>query len=213
MMNVSQALPNADHLFEEAFAASDPVPPLLRLMKEHPNFFAIEALVMFYFQAVEKYPANAPTLAFALANLEKSPDAPTFKQDKFFDLVGDALASLHFKFLDDEEEYGPHNSHLLESLLSGLSLKHGFGITPEMCAAIDRGLKVSRRSTNSETFVVGTCIQLLLHGVTITTKRVGCYRRRPGEVAEMLKAQRKAGIVKDPRAIQVLEVKHGLTMK
>ena len=38
-------------------------------------------------------------------------------------------------------------------------------------------------------------------------------RSRPGDVAQMLRAQRKAGTVKDPHAIQGLEVMHGFTMK
>ncbi len=209
MLYTSEAFPNADHLFEQAFAALDPVPPLLCLMQEHPTCSAIRSLVIVYFEAVEKDPASAATLASTLASLAKTSSPPTFKGGKFYDLVGDALAGLHFKFLDDEDkpqDYGPHNPHLLESLLSGLSLKHGFRITPDMSWAIDYGLKVSRRSKNPENFVVGTCIQLLLHGVTITTEMVGRYRKRPKKVAKMLRAQRKAGIVKDPHAIQVLEV-------
>jgi hypothetical protein len=35
----SEAFPNADHLFSEAFAALNPVPPLLRLMNEAPGFY------------------------------------------------------------------------------------------------------------------------------------------------------------------------------
>ena len=209
MLYASEAFPNADQLFEQAFATLDPVPPLLRLLQEHPTCSAIRSLVIVYFEAVEKDPASAPTLASALASLAKSSSAPTFKGGNFHDLVSDALAGLHFKFLDDEDkpqDYGPQNPHLLESLLSGLSLKHGFSITPDMSWAIDRGLKVSRCSKNPEVFVVGTCIQLLLHGVTITTEMVGRYRKRPEEVAKMLRAQKKAEIVKDPRAIQVLEV-------
>ena len=96
-----------------------------------------------------KDPASAPTLASALASLAKSSSAPTFKGGEFFDLVNDALAGLHFKFLDDEDkpqDYGPHNPHLLESLLSGLSLKHGFSITHDVSWAIVHGLsRVVRR--------------------------------------------------------------------
>jgi len=48
-----------------------------------------------------------------------------FERGKFYDLVSDALAGLHFKFLDDKDKpqnYGSYNPHLLESLLSGSSL-------------------------------------------------------------------------------------------
>jgi hypothetical protein len=55
----------------------DPFSPLLRLMNEALQFHGYRSpSVPFYFEAVRKDPATAPTLAFALASITKSPDAP-----------------------------------------------------------------------------------------------------------------------------------------
>jgi hypothetical protein len=54
--------------------------------------------------------------------------------------------------------------------------------------------------------VVGTCIQLLLHGSEIVTEKVGSYRKTAQQVASKLKAQKAMGTVKDPHAIELLEV-------
>jgi len=111
--------------------------------------------VVVYFEAVEiEDPESAPTLASALTSVARSSSAPTFKRDTFYDLVSDALAPLDDE--DKPQDYSRHNPHLLDSLLSGLSLKHGFRITSDMSWSIVHGLKVSaasRWSKNLEVFV------------------------------------------------------------
>ena len=104
--------------------------------------------------------------------------------------------------------YGPTNEYLLDCLLSGLSLKLGLTVTTEMYSTIVDGLKAPTRCRRrcSEVMVVGSCIQLLLSGPAITTKFAGPYKKRPREIADKLKAQKRRGIVKDPHAIQVLDV-------
>ena len=68
-----------------------------------------------------------------------------------------------------------------------------------MYGYIDEGLETPRGSEKSEVLVVGTCIQLLLHGS-------GTDQEEQLEVAKKLKTQKKSKTVKDPRALELLEV-------
>jgi hypothetical protein len=52
----------------------------------------------------------------------------------------------------------------------------------------------------------GTCLQLLLHGSEIVTEFAGSYRKEAKVDANKLKVHQVGGIVKDPYAIQILEV-------
>jgi hypothetical protein len=47
----------------------------------------------------------------------------------------------------------------------------------------------------------------MFHGFQLTTDLAGTYYSKPGKVAEKLKAHKKAGTPRDPRAIEVLEVR------
>ena len=205
-----EAFPDAESIFHQAFAAVDPAPRLLQVLNEHPTYPAARDLVMFYFDAVAKDPSRAQPLASALITIGRSPDAPTYGRETLYVLFAKELARTHFKYYDEDDihkEYGPTNEYLLDCLLSGLSLKLGLTVTTEMYSTIVDGLKAPRwRRCCSEVMVVGSCIQLLLSGPAITTKSAGPYKKSPKEVAEELKAQKKRGIVKDPHAIQVLDV-------
>ena len=82
-----------------------------------------------------------------------------------------------------------------------------------MYATIEKNLDPSPgrndtlNSINPEVLVVGACIQLLLGGSMIPTERAGSRYRRSAElVAKNLKDRKATSIVKDPHAIQVLEV-------
>ena len=46
-----EAFPNAEHIFKQAFAAQDPAPHLLHILKEHPTYPAIYDLVFHYTEA------------------------------------------------------------------------------------------------------------------------------------------------------------------
>ena len=205
-----EAFPNAEHIFKQAFAAQDPAPLLLHILKEHPTYPAIYDLVFHYTEAVNNDPYCGHTLASALARIIHSPDAPSFGQATLFELLSRELAGTHFKsYYDDTstaEVYGPKNPYLLDSLLSGFSFKYNLTSSPEMHGAIEDGLEARCGSKESELLVVGTCIQLLLHGYMLTTESAGSYRRQPEKVARKLKAQKTAETVKDPHAIEVLEV-------
>ena len=212
MASDEEAFPNSIRRFQRAFTAHNPVPPLLLILKKHPIYLAITDLINCYVEAVRSNPYRAKTLASALATMIHSPDAPSFKEDNcreqtLTELLNFQLAYTHFReVFDMAQEYGPENLYLLHSLLSGFSLKYNLTSTSNMFSSIKSGLQATCGSKESEVLVVGTCIQLLIHGFTLTTDWAGSYRRDPGEVAEELKAHRTAETVKDPRAIEVLEV-------
>jgi len=206
-----ESFPNAESIFHQAFAAVDPAPRLLQILNEHPTYAAARDLIMFYFDAVAKDPSRAQPLASALITIARSPDAPTYEWETLYVVFAKELARTHFKYYNEDDmlhkAYGPTNEYLLDCLLSGLSLKLGLTVTTEMFSTIVDGLKAPRwRRRCSEVMVVGSCIQLLLSGPAITTKHAGPYRKSPRKIADRLKAQKKRGIVKDPHAIQVLDV-------
>jgi hypothetical protein len=121
--------------------------------------------------------------------------------------------AVHFNInFDKAEDYGPKNKYLFHSLLSGLSLKHRLTHNSVMYATMEKGLEPHGPNNlvlnlqDPEVLVVGTSIQLLLHGSALPTEAAGPrYRRSAEVVAKNLKDQKLAGTVKDPHAIQVLE--------
>jgi len=204
-------IPNAENLFPQAYAAADPVPLLLQILKDHPTYLAVRGLVVYYAQAVMKDPSRTQSLASALVRLRDSPDLPNFEPDTLSSVLASELANFHFKTLygnHEVTEYGPKNTHLLESLLSGFSFKYGLSLSPDMYGVINEGLDAPPGEDRSEAWVVGACIQLLLHGSGIATKSdgPGPQGRRPEVLASKLKAQVFAGTVKDPHAIRLLEL-------
>ena len=209
IMESDEAFPNAEHVFHQAFAAQDPAPLLLNILKEHPTYPALYDLVYHYIEAVDNDPYCGQTLASALARISHSPDAPSIGQDTLVELLSRELADRHFKVIYDVDlakVYGPKNPYLLDSLQSGFSLKYNLTSSADMHGAIENGLNAPRGLKESELLVVGTCIQLLLHGYVLTTDSAGSYRRQPEMVAKKLKAHKTAETLKNPRAIEVLEV-------
>ncbi|KAF8808078.1 hypothetical protein BYT27DRAFT_6601517 [Phlegmacium glaucopus] len=175
------AFPNSETLFNEAFVAVDPVPPLLQLLKQHPEYRAVRDLAISYHEAVEANPYRGNFLAEALVILINS---PLNSVEELAEFIGQALADLHFKYIYEDNaprEYGPKNSYLHHSLLSALSHKHKLTSTSDMLAAIDDGLDAPINSAESEVLVMGACIQLLLYGSMIVTNDVGSYKKRGRE--------------------------------
>ncbi|KAF9524583.1 hypothetical protein CPB83DRAFT_860933 [Crepidotus variabilis] len=205
-----EAFPNSEKLLQEAFASADPVPPLLHLIKAHPTYLAVRDLVIEYTNAIEGDPHRGPTLASALVKLAKSPDAPTFQSDTLWSFIDNELAERYFKLggynPDDVNKYGPENPHLLDSLISGLSLKHGWSSTKDQYALLRGGLDAPSSSDGSEVLVVGACIQLLLNGSSFVGEKAGSYKMTPEAIADKLKKQKQAGSVKDKNAAKVLEM-------
>lgn len=187
-----------ERLFQQAFAAKDPAPFLLHVLKNHPTSFAIQDLVFSYFNAVRNDPYRAQDLASALARVINSTDAPSFGNYPLSAHLSRELAGAHFKLFEIDTKYGPKNSHLINSLLSGFSFKYKLCCSPDMDGFIGEGLKAPH-GEESEVLVIGACIQLLIHGS-------GTDQGEPGEVSKKLKEQKMAETVKDPHALEVLEV-------
>ncbi len=98
----------------------------------------------------------------SLAQMFDSPGAPSFGTKTLACLVDGDLADHHFKPIHGAWEikgYSPNNTYLLNSLLSGLSLKYGLASTPDMHAALNDGLDARPGSEDSQALVVGTCIR------------------------------------------------------
>jgi hypothetical protein len=106
--------------------------------------------VISYIQAAEEDPLRGQSLASTPVRLCDSSDAPTFGTQTLSSNINRELADTHFKvFYGDYgvKEYGPKNTYLLDSLLSGLSLNHGLTETSDQFAAIDDGLDAGNLST------------------------------------------------------------------
>ena len=201
-----EAFPDGDHIFQQAFAAEDPAPLLLDILKEHPTYFTLLLDLFFHFvEAMHNDPYRGQILASALAKITHSPDAPSFGQDTLHDLLYRELADSLFN--DDYDSdiakvYGPKNPFLLDSLISGFSFKYKLTESLDMYGFLNEGLKAPRSSKDLKVevslAVVGTCIQLLLSGSRI--------RRELGNLAKILKVHEAAGTVKDRHAIEVLKV-------
>ena len=179
------------------------------ILKEHPTYFTLRDLVIYYVEAVHNDPYRGQILTSAIAKIANSPDAPSFGRDTLHALLSRELARTLFKeFYDDDEIvkiYGPKNTFLLDSLLSGFSFKYKLTSSPEMHFFLNKGFKTPHSSNDSELelSVVGSSVQLLLSGSRIKCE---CYHGWERDVAKKLKAHEVAGTVKDLHAIEVLKV-------
>jgi hypothetical protein len=202
VMESDEAFFNSNNLLQQAFADQNPAPLLLDILNAHPTYPTLRDLVFYYAEAVSNDPYRAKTLASALVTIGQSPDSPD-RVHTLAELLYLELGRTHFYYNDDNDTvYGPKNTYLLESLLSGFSLRYDLTSTTTMYAYIEKGLKAPRGLEESEVLVVGTCIQLLLHASGTDKK--------PGKVAKKLKAHKAAKTVKDPHAIEVLEVRYSI---
>jgi hypothetical protein len=180
--------------------------------KEHESYQVVYELVLTYVEEVEEMPSCGHRLASSisrLASMYDSPDAPSFGPKSLEYVIHEVLADDHFKpdyGACKIKGYSPNNTYLLYSLLSGLSFKYGLTATPDMHAAIIEGLDARPNSDDAQVLVVGTCVQLLLHGSEVVTEKFGTYRRTAQHVASKLKAQKAMGTVKDPHGLELLEV-------
>ncbi|KAF4614850.1 hypothetical protein D9613_002973 [Agrocybe pediades] len=205
-----ESVPNAEQVFKQAFAAADPAPHLLKLLKEYPTYATVKDLIVSYTEAVEEDPSRAQAHAAAISKVATSAEAPTIGSETLWSLVNSELADQHFKvaYGDDEiTQFAPNNTYLLDSLLSGLSLKYGLTSTGDMYAAIGNGLDAPEDgTTRSQVLLAGACIQILLAGSKLAAEGAGSYRTSPEAVAGKLKAQKTANTMKDPHAARVLEL-------
>ena len=144
-----EAFPGAEQLFQWVFAAEDPAPLLLHILKEHPTYFTLRDLVSYFIKTVHNVPYRCQTLTSALAKIIHSPDAPSFGRETLHGLLSRELPVAGTLFKDDYNNdiakiYGPKNTFLLNSLLSGFSFKYKLTSSPEMYGCLDEGLEAPR---------------------------------------------------------------------
>ncbi|KAF8964567.1 hypothetical protein BDZ97DRAFT_1757897 [Flammula alnicola] len=199
------AFDNSEYLFLNAFALSDPTPELLNLIRKHPTYHTVVDLLTYYTTFAEKNLSRANSLAFALATVRDSPDAPIIGGTSLGVCIWERLEHIHTLGLDADELkgenriFGPNNVYLMTSLLSGLSLKYGLAMTRDQTSPIVEGLHAPLdKSATSEIRVIGSCIQLLTYGPEMVESR--------DEIVTQLEAQKNAGTVKNPNALKVLEL-------
>lgn len=204
-----QSFPDAEEHFRYAFAQPDPPEELLKLLNGHPTYPAVVDLMIYYTSVAEEDPWHAHTLASALATVRDSPDAPLIGNLTLLELFNRELAAHHPRGLDmDSEkarEFGPTNTFLIHSLLSGLSFKNNLTSSSDQNANIMKGLDARDDSPASEILVTGACIQLLTGGSRIVSL-LNSYIQSPEEVATKLRMQQAAGTVKNVNAVKLLEV-------
>ncbi|KAH6897549.1 hypothetical protein BKA70DRAFT_1438128 [Coprinopsis sp. MPI-PUGE-AT-0042] len=207
---MSQAVfPDAEKLFSQAVASNDPLTSIQGLLTQHPNWQAMTELVVAYTEAVEENPAQGPRLASVLAQLGEFQPFPDGPVTSFRDLLNRELADQHFKWggcLEGPYTWGPQNRHLLESYLSGLSLKYQLTASSDMYAAADRGLDTTPDTPYAQELVIGTCIQLLLAGHSFISDEAGSYKKTPQEISAKLKNQENSGIIFNADALRFLKL-------
>jgi hypothetical protein len=205
-----EAFPNSEELFNQALASANPLESILALLHQHPDAGAVLDLVVGYTEAVEADPTRGPTLASALSQLGEYQPSPEAAPINLHGLLADALADHHFKWIgcrDGPHTWGPENRHLLESYLSGLSLKYNLATSSDMRTEVNHGLDATPTTPHAQELVVGACIQLLLAGSTwLTEAEAGTYKKTSQEIATKLKAQEQSGVVKEANGARILKV-------
>ena len=126
-----------ERIFQQAFTAQDPAPLLLDILKQHPTYLPN---VISYFIAVRNDLYRAQTLASALAKIIDSTDAPYFGDGPLSVELYYKLGDAHFILFENDTVYGPKNTLLVDSLLSGFSFKYNLSSSPNMYGYIDLGL-------------------------------------------------------------------------
>ena len=204
-----EAFPNAESIFHQAFATVDPAPHLLQILNSQPMLLHVISscsTLMPWPRTLLEPNLSSPSVVLPMLQLMNGKHSMLSSLESWHARI----SSTTTRTICYTKRMVPRasNEYLLDCLLSGLSLKLGLTVTTEMFSTIVDGSKAPRcRRRCSEVMVVGSCIQLLLSGPAITTKHAGPYRKSPGKIADKLKAQKKRGIVKNPHAIRVLDVR------
>jgi hypothetical protein len=219
MSGYKEPFPNSEELLRSAFALSDPTPALLQLIKAYPTADAVRDLLIFYIDAVEANPSRAYALASVLVALRDSPDAPVILSDssdapfiqdsstlaEAFDNELDDLHARGSVFDKDNKTFGPTNTYLINSLLSGLSFKYNLTLSPTQYSYIEDGLHVDDNSSICQLLLIGACIQLLTNGSRIVPTGKP-FIRSANEVLIKLRFQQSAGRITDLNALKLLDV-------
>jgi len=209
----NDAFPNAEKLFRDAFALPDPAPALLELIKAHPTYSAVIDLLENYTAVAQENPSRANALALALVAVRDSPDAPVIDDESLASLFYYELVDIHRCGFDDADNthnlnkgFGPTDPFLLNSLLSGLSIKYNLADCSDQRGYLWESLEdTDDWQPTSEVRVIGACIQLLTSG-SIIMQTSKPYVQSVNEAATKLKARKSKGIVNNANALQVLEL-------
>ena len=203
-----EPFPHAEELFSCAFTLSDPTPALLKLIKAHPTEAVVRELLISYIEAVEDNPSRAYPLASVLVALRDSPDAPVIRGFSLAETLYNELDDLHSQgsvFDKDNKTFGPTNTYLINSLLSGISFKYNLTLSRTQYSYIEDGLNVDHASPICQLLLIGACIQLLTNGSKIVPTGKP-FIRSADEVATKLRFQRSVGRIKEPNALRLLDV-------
>ena len=206
MIENMEPFPKTKELFS---SPSDPTPTLLKLIKAHPTEVAVRELLISYIEAVEDNPSRAHELTSVLVALRDSPDAPTIQGgSSLTEVFHDELDSLHAEesVLDKHNKtFGPTNTYLINSLLSGVWFKYNLTSSRMQYSNIEDGLIVNHDLSIRQLLLIGACIQLLTNGSKIVPTGEP-FIRSADEVATKLKSQRSAGRIKGLNALKLLDV-------
>ena len=167
-----EAFPNAEHVFQQAFAAQDPAPLLLHILKTHPTYPALRDVVFCYVEAVYNDPYRVQTLACALLpSISHSTDAhQNFSLASWRGHTSYLTTTTTTMIKCTDKEHIPSRIAPI-----WLFVQQFTTWSAKIYASIENGLKKkNRRSSKTESnlavLVVGTCIQLLLHTSGIDEK-------------------------------------------
>ena len=179
------------------------------MIKADPTEAAVRELLVSYIEAVEDNPSRAHELASVLVALRDSPDAPTIQGgSSLAEAFHDELDSLHSEgsvFDKHNKSFGPTNTYLINSLLSGVSFKYNLSSSRMQYSNVEDGLNVNFDLSIRQLLLIGACIQLLTNGSKIVP--IGePFIHSADEVATKLKSQRSAGKIKGLNALKLLDV-------
>lgn len=203
-----ESFPGAEKLFTAAFALQNPTPELLRLIRAHPTYAAVDELVFYYTEAAEEDPARADALAAALARVRDTPNVPYQGVDGIAGHFSRKLADLHCRGLANEENSGvvdATNLFLINSYLSALSFKYRLSESSDMYGSIQDGLETTASDGQAQSLLIGACIQLLVAGSQIVPDG-SSFWSGAADIATKLTAQKKRGLIKDKHIGSFLDV-------
>ena len=205
---MTEAFPNAESAFRDAFNQPDPVPKLLELITAHPDVETITDLILVYAKLVGESPTQFDKFAAALVKLQHSKGITVAGVDRVGNraqleiayAVSEQLHDIHASGLvgPSNTSVTPSNEYLIDSLLSAISIKY------KLCdshTAVDLHDLPKRYR---QVYILGACLQLLMSGSYLygpTGTEVGS-----DDVLAALEKIKESRVVKDPDGRRLLEV-------
>ena len=200
-----------EELCKPTLLAPNVLESISSLLGEQPTAEIVFSLVIEYTILAADEPFRAPAIAAALAEVVHGHQGSN--NASLASWLYEDLADQHIKGLlsqDGPHSWGPENSYLIESYLSGLSLKYDLTSTKEMLGAVTDGLEAVPKTPYAQELIVGACLQLLLAGKLFTSEVTAGpnYYRSATFIASKLRIQQRLGIVENADAARILDVSH-----